>query len=153
MPPGLAKLLLPLRRYADFRGRSTRSEFVAFWLLTMLLGVLLFPLGYGVAREVADLTLATVTICPMAALGVRRLHDQGRSGWWLLPGLPAVLWSFWTAIHGVQDPYTLAPKGPAWFQIACLAGVLTVMILMALHPQSGPNRYGLDPREDPSLPY
>lgn len=147
----IAAALLPLKRYADFRGRSTRTELVCFWLLTIPLGLLTLLLDHR-AAGIADLVLTAALTCPLAALGVRRLHDQGRSGRWLLLALPGVAWSLWEDIHRAQGRDPAAPDVPASLLIAAALGALAVLILMILPPQSGANRFGGDPRDDPSVP-
>lgn len=76
------------KKYADFEGEATRSEywwFVLFiYVIEALLGVVMKPLA-------AVFFLAMLV--PHLAVAVRRLHDTGRSGWWLLVGLvPFVGW-------------------------------------------------------------
>src|SRR5262245_44830417 len=66
-------------KYADFNGTASRSEFWWFQLFIILVA--------------AALSLFSVTLCslfylavllPDLAVGARRLHDTGRSGWWQL---------------------------------------------------------------------
>ena len=64
-------------KYADFTGRARRSEFWFWYLFTVL--VSMFSSWIPFASLV---TLALVI--PTLAASVRRLHDTGRSGWWLL---------------------------------------------------------------------
>jgi len=72
----------PLRRYAEFHGRSSRKE---YWLF--LLGQVIFGLIAAlVAIELYGVFLLA-TIIPSLAVYVRRLHDTNRSGWWVLIGL------------------------------------------------------------------
>lgn len=79
--------------YFNFRGKSERKEFIFFLLFRIVLLI-----GLGALEEYSDdifdiddevFSALTVifwigTIIPMAAVGVRRLHDLGRSGWWYL---------------------------------------------------------------------
>jgi uncharacterized membrane protein YhaH (DUF805 family) len=75
-----------LRKYADFSGRANRSEYWWWW------GALLvtFIVIGGISAVIGDIgyVLATViglaVFIPNLAVTVRRLHDTGRSGWWLL---------------------------------------------------------------------
>ena len=80
----------PLQKYADFSGRAPRAEYWWFYLLYMvalivamivdsMIGSKLF-LNYGLASALLGLGF----LVPMLAVGVRRLHDTDRSGWWLL---------------------------------------------------------------------
>ena len=79
-----------LRHYADFNGRSQRSEFWWFYLFGIIaafvatfLDTIIFSTpveDYGPLTIIADLAL----LIPTLAVGSRRLHDINRSGWWLL---------------------------------------------------------------------
>jgi uncharacterized membrane protein YhaH (DUF805 family) len=86
-------------KYAVFRGRAQRLEFWMFQLLLGILGllaiVLIFVLGdlKGISRteahELLDVFYAVmgfIVVLPNLAVHVRRLHDTGRSAWYLLIG-------------------------------------------------------------------
>ena len=78
--------LLALKNYATFTGRSRRKEywmFVLFYVL-ILLGLSLVDglLGTGFFGAIFVLGM----VIPSIAAAVRRLHDTGRSGWWMLIG-------------------------------------------------------------------
>ncbi len=89
----LGWMTLPLKRYADFTGRSTRKEFWMFLLLTNLVGGALAILAladtnsYGATGEIGSLMFGLIGILmlgvfvPILAAQVRRLHDQGPAGW------------------------------------------------------------------------
>lgn len=63
--------------YANFNGRASRSEYWWFVLFNFILGCI----------PVVNLIAGLALLIPSLALGARRLHDTGRSGWWLLLGL------------------------------------------------------------------
>lgn len=80
------------RRFGDFRGRSSRS---AYWWPTLIHPIVFFVLG-GIFAAILDLDTDQIGpeivyfigyVWVSIALGVRRLHDIGRSGKWLLIGL------------------------------------------------------------------
>lgn len=89
-----------LSKYATFQGRAPRSEFW-WWVLAIFLlllvtrlidGALVAPsLGFSAfapeAGQPLSFLVALGVIVPNIAVGVRRLHDTGRSGWWILIGL------------------------------------------------------------------
>jgi uncharacterized membrane protein YhaH (DUF805 family) len=83
--------LMVLKKYAQFSGRSRRKELWMFVLFNMLIVFVLEILGI-VLRENALgkiilfllVIYALATLIPGLAVGIRRLHDTGRSGWWLL---------------------------------------------------------------------
>ena len=83
------------RRYVDFSGRSNRGEFW-FWVLdSIIVSValsLVESLIFGQSQPLTSLW-GLVTFIPSIALSVRRLHDTGRTGWWILLGfVPVIGW-------------------------------------------------------------
>ncbi len=85
--------LLAFKRYADFAGRSRRSEYWYFVLFYVLIavGLSIIDTVTGTMSVEAGIGLlsglfALALIVPSFAVGVRRLHDIGKSGWWLLLG-------------------------------------------------------------------
>lgn len=76
------------RKYADFAGRATRSEFWWFMLFCTLINGLL-----GVAAEWAAGLFFVAMLVPTLAVTTRRLRDTDRSPWWwLMFLLPVVGW-------------------------------------------------------------
>ncbi len=78
-------------KYATFEGRARRSEF--WWFsLAIFIGSCIPLLGY---------IIGVATLIPSLAVGARRLHDTGRSGWnllWmLLPVVGSILLIIWWA--------------------------------------------------------
>ena len=124
-------MLMPLRRYADFSGRSRRKEYWMFALLNVLIGVfvgLVFLLGYnaGMSQTEMDTFLMPILylaglvslalVIPGIAVTIRRLHDTDRSGW-------NVFWA-------------LVP----------LFGPLLLLVYYVSDGTPGPNRFGPDPK-------
>jgi len=90
-------------KFAHFIGRARRSEywyFVLFNLIVSLgLGMVDAFLGLGFLSGLYGL----VALIPSIAVAVRRLHDTGKSGWWLLIGLvPFIGWVI-LIVFFVQD--------------------------------------------------
>ncbi|MCI5045069.1 MAG: DUF805 domain-containing protein [Aquisalinus sp.] len=102
--------------YVNFQDRSGRGEYwwfflfyiVALVVLTMLEGML------GMTGILSNL-FALGSIIPSLAVGVRRLHDTGHSGWWVL--------------------LNLIP----------LIGFIILIIMSYAKPSDGPNQYGAGP--------
>ena len=129
-------MLMPLRRYADFSGRSQRQEywlFLLFYYLLFAAAVVLLVVFAGLAdvdagsgKEAAapGLFIGILLIgllylglyIPLLAVKVRRFHDQDLSGWFVLLGF---------------IPY--------------LGGLIT-FIFMCIDGTAGPNRFGPDPK-------
>ncbi len=120
-------MLMPLRRYAEFSGRSRRKEYwmvVLFEIIVLVvLSIVESVLGLtgmvaGAYGPLTALFLLAVLI-PGLAVGARRLHDTNRSGWWLLLGLVpligAIVLIFFFASDGTSgdNQYGPDPKGTA----------------------------------------
>ena len=117
-------MLMPLRKYADFSGRSRRKEYWMFLLgvvgAAIVLSIVEGALGMsgmvgGVYGPLTTILLLGVFV-PALACQVRRFHDQDKSGWFVLIGL---------------IPFV---------------GGLAVLVFMCLEGTSGPNQYGPDPK-------
>lgn len=70
-----------LKNYAAFTGRARRSEYWWF-VLAVFLGSIVLSFVNRFLGGVVYLAL----LLPLISVGVRRLHDIGKSGWWLLIG-------------------------------------------------------------------
>jgi uncharacterized membrane protein YhaH (DUF805 family) len=81
---------MALQKFAQFDGRSRRREYWMFALVYTALIVVL-TMGAGAvgsqAATGAALVFTVAMTVPQLSLGVRRLHDTGRSGLWMLVGL------------------------------------------------------------------
>lgn len=82
--------------YADFSGRATRREFWMFALFNFLVSIIISVLDsmlFGGESTPLSLLYSIGVLLPSIGIGIRRLHDIGKSGWWLLIGLiPFVGW-------------------------------------------------------------
>ena len=68
-----------IKNYFNFNGRARRKEFWSYFVVHVL--VILFC--YFIHNNILYLYLI-LTLCPTLGVGIRRLHDTGRSGWWIL---------------------------------------------------------------------
>ena len=106
------------RQYADFSGRASRQEFWMFVLVNLLFAMawafvagLLTGLFGGSFDQESRLIFMykliaiyyAVTAVPAMAVGVRRLHDTGRSGWWMLIGLVPLVGGIWLIVLMCSD--------------------------------------------------
>ena len=66
-----------LSKYATFSGRASRPEFWWFFLFQILISLAASMLG-----ETINGLVALCLVLPALAVGTRRLHDIGKSGWW-----------------------------------------------------------------------
>jgi uncharacterized membrane protein YhaH (DUF805 family) len=87
-----------LKKYADFKGRARRKEYWTFMLVNFVV-VFALALIEGRRTPVLGYLYSFALIVPTLAVGVRRLHDTGRNGWWVLltfvPLAPLVLLVFY----------------------------------------------------------
>ena len=114
--------LAVLKNYVGFSGRARRTEYWMYTLFNAIIAAVLYVLlvathsGVFVALIVLyDLAI----LLPTLAVLVRRLHDIGMSGWWILIGLV---------------PFV---------------GGIAVFVFTVLPGNQGPNKYGDDPKGMP----
>ena len=140
-------MLMPLRRYAEFSGRSRRMEYWMFALLNVIVmtvivtllfagGISLSALESGAAPEAPGVLFwvggllmglwVLAIIVPSVAVVVRRFHDRDMSGWWYLG-------------------FIVLSMIPVVGFIASIA----MLVIFCLPGTPGANRFGLDPK-DPS---
>jgi len=116
-----------LKNYAKFDGRARRAEYWYFVLFNIIFAItaILLDNALGLANELTGygpiygLYLLFVLI-PGLAVGVRRLHDIGKSGWMILVALIPLIGGIW------------------------------ILILMATEGDKGENEYGPDPKGNTS---
>jgi uncharacterized membrane protein YhaH (DUF805 family) len=85
------------KRYADFQGRASRSEywlFALFMWLVMIAASIVGDVLRGIGGELLEMVVffplglfLLASLMPSLAVAFRRLHDTDRSAWWVLIGL------------------------------------------------------------------
>ena len=101
-------------RYALFNGRAARPEFWWFVLANFII-----QLVFNILSQAADFFFiigalyGLAVLVPSLAVGVRRLHDTDKSGWWLLIGLVPcagiIILIVFFATEGTRGPNQYAP--------------------------------------------
>lgn len=91
--------------FTNFRDRASRSEYWYFWLFAIIVNLAQSAIfGDGIISVLISLAL----IVPMVSVGVRRLHDTNRSGWWMLvciiPFAGLIMALFWLTKVGTIGP-------------------------------------------------
>jgi uncharacterized membrane protein YhaH (DUF805 family) len=108
-----------LKNYAGFSGRARRTEYWMFTLFNIIIGGVLYAIyaatGSSIFMILYVLYFVAVFV-PSLAVGVRRLHDTNRTGWWLLLGFV---------------PFV---------------GGIVLIVFCALEGDRGANQYGEDPK-------
>jgi uncharacterized membrane protein YhaH (DUF805 family) len=100
-------------KYATFEGRAGRPEFWWFFLAQFLIMLVASMLG-----DILSAIAALALVLPGLAVGARRLHDIGKSGWFLLLGLIPfigflVLLYFFVQPSGPANSWGAGPAGAA----------------------------------------
>lgn len=76
------------KQYTDFKGRASRGQYWRFVLCYVIVSIPLAIIDALVFKaQVLGLILALGLLLPSIAIGIRRLHDLGRCGWWYLIAL------------------------------------------------------------------
>jgi uncharacterized membrane protein YhaH (DUF805 family) len=112
--------LAALKKYAVFSGRARRSEYWYFALFYLLIYIALAVadnvMNAGASFGLLSGIFSLAMLIPSLSVGVRRLHDTDRSGWWLLIALVPVLGAIALIAFAVQDSqpgenrFGLSPK-------------------------------------------
>lgn len=97
-----------LRKYTVFTGRATRTEYWMFFLVNVLISLVLGFLDLTIIGYIYTLAV----LLPSIGVAIRRLHDTGKSGWWLLIGLIPFL------------------------------GAIILIVFLAMDSEPGQNQYG-----------
>ncbi|MDP1923862.1 MAG: DUF805 domain-containing protein [Thiobacillus sp.] len=112
-----------LKQYAVFKGRARRKEYWFFILFNLIASLLLTLVDFMTGSLDAELGMGLLSglyslaiLIPSLAVTVRRLHDTGRTGWWLLIGLIPLI------------------------------GAIVLLVFMLLDSQPGDNEYGASPK-------
>jgi uncharacterized membrane protein YhaH (DUF805 family) len=111
-----------LENYANFTGRARRAEFWWYFLANVLISIVfniidaVLGLGMGGGIGVLGVIYSLAVLVPGLAVGVRRLHDTDKSGWWLLLALIPIV------------------------------GIIVLIVFWATEGPPGVNRYGNNPK-------
>ena len=136
-------------KYTVFSGRAQRSEFWWFFLFSVVSSAIV-----GIVPVIGQI-YPLVLLIPSLAVSARRLHDTGRSAWWLLLYLASILATgigFAALVLAFAFSSDTGKYVAEWsvFLLAFLALVsffiaLALLIFCVLPGTVGPNRYGPDP--------
>ena len=116
--------LQALKKYADFSGRARRREYWFYILFYVIILIVLMVIDGFIGTQIAGAGLGILTciyalavLIPTLAVTVRRLHDTGRSGWWIL------------------------------IQLVPIVGVFILLYFLVSDSNPGTNAYGPSPKE------
>jgi uncharacterized membrane protein YhaH (DUF805 family) len=109
-----------LKKYAVFDGRARRKEYWMFVLFNAIASMILGIVDTAIHSPLLGIVYALGVLIPSLAVAVRRLHDTGRSGWWILIGLVPIV------------------------------GTVILIVFMVMDSQLGENQYGPNPKGSPT---
>jgi len=164
-------MLMPLKRYADFQGRSRRMEFwmynLGVWLLFVALTIVAMVIGFGsmgMASQsqnpgaglvgmmagmgllsIVFLILALGLFIPSIAVAVRRPHDTDRSGFWLLMPVGFYLVGMVISFAGAMNQSSGVVAIGLIFSLLQFIASIVLLVFYCLPGTPGPNKYGPDP--------
>ena len=137
-----------LKKFTDFEGRATRTEYWTFILVIFFIGVILFALdivlGFSTSEQaisggLLSFIFGILVFIPSLSVSVRRLHDSGKSGWLLL--VPTIV-----SIIGAS----LAMAGTILLILAVLSVIGVYLwisyLLLLKEGDVGTNEYGENPK-------
>lgn len=101
--------------YVNFSGRAQRSAYWWWVLFTVIVDIVASLIDAAISAQIIATIAGLALLLPSIAVGVRRLHDLDKSGWWLL--------------------IALVP----------LVGIIVLIIFFVQKGTTGPNRFGPDP--------
>jgi uncharacterized membrane protein YhaH (DUF805 family) len=106
-----------MKNYAEFNGRARRKEYWMFVLINTIISIILSIIESILhISNVISLLYSLAIMIPSLAVGARRLHDTGKSGWWQLIGLIPII------------------------------GAIILIVFMATDSSEGDNQYGPNPK-------
>jgi uncharacterized membrane protein YhaH (DUF805 family) len=73
-----------LQNYANFNGRARRSEYWYFVLFNFIISLGINLIGAAVDFDMLGNIYSLAVLIPSLAVAVRRMHDVGKSGWFIL---------------------------------------------------------------------
>ena len=100
--------------YAKFSGRAQRSAYWWWALFNIIVVLIAYAIDGTVfsGRPIVYTITALALILPSLAVGIRRLHDNDRTGWWMLlalTGIGGIVLLIWFCIHGTVGPNRFGP--------------------------------------------
>ncbi|MGW3650449.1 DUF805 domain-containing protein [Streptomyces sp. NPDC000878] len=110
-----------LKKYAVFSGRARRKEYWMAALFSVIISIVLAIVDAVIGVQILSTLYTLAVLVPGLAITVRRLHDTGRSGWWLL------------------------------FALVPLVGGITLLVFVCLDGEAGENKYGHNPKAVPAF--
>ena len=102
-----------LSKYFVFKGRARRSEYWYFVLFNCIIAFALGFIGIYTGTELLGNIYSLAVLFPSLAVGVRRMHDVNKSGWFILIPIYNLILACTEGTRG-ENEYGDDPKQPAY---------------------------------------
>ncbi len=147
-------MIEPLRNYARIANRASRAELWWFTLFEMCLYFLATILdavfGWHRHRDGPIVSIVwLVLLMPQLGVGIRRLHDVNRSGWWYAAPIAAVAVALFLATVGASQISRMPSLGDILLVLTFIGISVPFTITFVwqfVDGTRGPNRFGPDPK-------
>lgn len=99
-------------KYVDWNGRALRSEFWWWTLFTLIVSIITTIIDSVLGIAALNPLWSLATLLPSIFVAVRRLHDHGRTGWWLLlalTGIGLLVLLYWYIKEGDRETNAYGP--------------------------------------------
>lgn len=103
--------LTVLKKFAVFNGRARRSEYWYFVLFNLLIAIVLTLIDEAIGTRLLNNIYSLAVLIPGIAVGVRRMHDVNKSGWFLLIPIYNLILACTDGTQGLNQ-YGSDPKRP-----------------------------------------
>jgi uncharacterized membrane protein YhaH (DUF805 family) len=109
------------RKYVGFSGRSSRAAYWWWFLFQIIVLIVAYAISAAIGSLIIYYLAALALFLPSLAVGVRRLHDTGKTGWWILIGIIPFI------------------------------GAIVLLVFYLQPSDPGPNQYGQAPDTAPAM--
>lgn len=99
-----------LENYANFNGRARRAEYWWFFLANVIVSIVLQIIDSVIGIAVLGTIYSLAVLLPSIAVAIRRMHDVGKSGWFILIPIYNLILACTEGDKG-QNEYGPDPKG------------------------------------------
>ncbi|MEG2539238.1 MAG: DUF805 domain-containing protein [Clostridium sp.] len=142
--------ILRWKRTLDFKGRSRRKEYWMSFLFDVIILIALTVLGSFIGLgEILPWIYSVAIIVPNLSCTIRRIHDIGKSGYFILMLAPTyifqILEAFGLSMGVTSGSLEIFLIGGYLVAAGCC---LTIFVFTFINGQSGDNKYGIDPKAE-----
>lgn len=138
------------KKFSDFKGRARRSEYWWWCLLCFIIYTATRLIGHILSLgDIFKMIAWLILIIPSLAAGTRRLHDTGRSGWWIVAEfvMAVIMWIMAFSVESLV--YYSSAIWVIFYYIMFLLFLFVYIVVLyfsVLDSHKGENQYGPSPK-------